>query len=401
MRLAVFSEGYFPEISGVTTSLHQRLQYLSAWGHTVRLYVPDYAPLASLYPNYRDYVGEVMPHVTVRPFPSKPYYVNYTRDPVPFSLRPLHAEILQFRPDVVHVECPERLFMGFLGRPGLSVARKLGIPATAIYHTNYLAYIPDYQQQVAWLGLPGMTELLRRMVVYVYNSYDVTMVATPAIRDFLISNGVHNTRLNYFYGVHTDIFRPNPNPPPLEKPARILFIGRMSADKQIDTLLSALALVRARCPDSPFVLLGGGPEEDKVQTWLRSHGPGQHIGRVAYSDLPPYYWQGDVFVTACHKETRPLTVSEAMASGLPVVGPAGGGLPDMIEPEKTGLLVPPDDPGALADAVIRLINDPQTRQAMGQQARKSVEDYSWEAGTRAMLKIWEDLASRSTPRRSH
>jgi glycosyltransferase involved in cell wall biosynthesis len=398
MRLALFSEGYFPEISGVTTSLHQRLQYLSAWGHSVRLYVPDYAPLASLYPNYRDYVGEILPNITVRPFPSRPYYVNYTRDPVPFSLGPLHAEIEQLRPDLIHAECPERLFMGFLGRPGIAVARKLRIPATAIYHTNYLAYIPDYKKQVRWLGLPGMDALLRKLVVSVYNSYDVTMVATPAIRDALVAHGVRNTCLQSFYGVHIDIFRPPPVPAPPDQPARVLFIGRMSADKQIDALLAALALVRKSCPDSPFVLLGGGPEEDKVRAWLQTHGPGEHIGRVPYAELPPYYWRGDVFVTACHKETRPLTVSEAMASGLPVVAPAGGGLPDMIEHGQTGLLVPPDDVRALADAVIRLLRSPAERRAMGQRARASVESYGWEAGTRAMLQIWEQL--RAPPARA-
>ena len=76
MRIAIISEGYFPEISGVTVSLHERLKYYSAWGHTVRVYAPDYRQLADIYPNYRDYLGEVLPGVTVVPFPSQKFYVD-------------------------------------------------------------------------------------------------------------------------------------------------------------------------------------------------------------------------------------------------------------------------------------------------------------------------------------
>ena len=57
MRIAIISEGYFPEISGVTVSLHQRLTYFSRWGHTVRVYAPDYSQIANIYPHYREHLG--------------------------------------------------------------------------------------------------------------------------------------------------------------------------------------------------------------------------------------------------------------------------------------------------------------------------------------------------------
>jgi len=172
MRIAIISEGYFPEISGVTVSLHNRLKYFSQWGHQVRVYVPDYAQISDVYPNYRDYLGEVMPGVTVVPFPSQKFYVDYTLDPKAFSARIVEADIEAFGPDVIHLECAERLFMGFLGRVGASLAKRKKIVSSAIYQTNYLDYIEDFKKQIAWIRTPGIVSVLRRVFAWVYNSYD-------------------------------------------------------------------------------------------------------------------------------------------------------------------------------------------------------------------------------------
>ena len=397
MRIAIMTEGYYPELSGVTVSLHHRLRWLSRWGHTVRVYAPDYSPLAGMYPHYHQHRGEVLPGVTVVPFPSVPYYVNYARDPKPFSFSVVEADLRTFKPDVIHAECPERLFMGWFARPGIKLARRMKVPATAIYHTNYLAYIEDYKQNIAWLRLPGIQAALLKLIVTVYNSYHLTMVPSHITGNFLKRSGVRNTRVGAFNGVDTDLFHPNGAQPlpafeALGDRLKVLYVGRLTPDKNIDLLLAAFDRVRAQTERCGFILVGGGPEEERVRAWANSP-DALYLGRLPHEALPPLYGAADVFVTASLKENQPLSLWEAMACGLPVVGPAAGGLPEMIQPDQNGALARPSDPDSLAEQILRLVRDPDLRRRMGQQASQQAAQRSWEACTRRMLTIWEECVT--------
>lgn len=394
MRIAIVTEGYLPELSGVTTSLFQRLRCLSNLGHTVRLYAPDYAPLERIYPDYRDHVGNVFENVTVVPFPSVPYYVDYTRDPKPLSFFQVAQDLAQFAPDVVHAECPERLFMGFLSRPGVAHARKRGIPCTAFYHTNYLAYVEDYKKEIPWLRLPGMDAVLKKMIVWVYNSFDVTMVPSRPIHQFLVRAGIHNARHERFLGVDTEQFKPTERMQ-TDRAMRLIYVGRFTPDKQLDLLLEAFERIRRATPRCEFLFVGGGPEEARIGTWIGGRSDARILGRVAHDKIHACYQDADIFITASTKENHPLTVQEAMACGLPVIAPSAAGMPSMVAHERTGILVPPDDAQALAQAALRLLAAPSTREQLGRAARQHALGASWEATTENMLRIWAEL--RDTP----
>ncbi len=391
MRIAILTEGYLPELSGVTTSLQRRLQCLSAAGHAVRVYAPDYAPLAKLYPDHRAHVGRVFDNVDVVPFESVPYYVDYTRDPRPFSFGRVARDLEAFAPDVVHAECPERLFMGFLARPGVGFARRRGVPATAFYHTNYLAYAEDYKDTVRWLGLPGVTRALRGVMVWVYNSFDVTMVPSPVTAAYVAGEGVRNVRCDRFLGIDVARFTPTAERPP--GPVRLLYVGRLTADKQIDVLLRAFTALRADGRFT-FTFIGGGPEETSVRAWAGGRPDVRVVGRVAPDAIADHYRDADLFVTASTRENHPLTVLEAMASGLPVVAPAAGGMTAMIDDGRDGALVAPGDAAALARAVTRLADDPGVLVKTGRAARERALGASWEAATENMVRVWEGLRRR-------
>ncbi len=392
MRIAMLTEGYLPELSGVTTSLYQRLRWLGCWGHEVRLYAPDYSGLAEMYPNYLDYVGEVLPGVTVCPYPSKPYYVSFARDAKPFTFGVVERDIRTFGPDVIHVECPERLFLGFLCRAGLRLGRKLRVPVTAFYHTNYLELIEDYKRDIPWLRIPGMVRALRSLVVWVYNSYDVTMVSSQVVQRKLEGFGVRNTELKGFLGVDTERFKPSPVAAE-EDAVTVLYVGRITADKEIDLLLRAFDLLSARVPGLRYVFVGGGTEEDKVRAWCASHEGATFAGRVANEATAGYYCAADVFATACSKETFGLTVLEAMACGLPVVGPDAGGIAEVVENGATGLLFTPGDAEAFAEALQSLVTDAELRARLAAVAVTAAQARSWANGARAMLDVWEERAS--------
>jgi glycosyltransferase involved in cell wall biosynthesis len=306
----------------------------------------------------------------------------------------VERDIEAFRPDVIHVECAERMFMGFLARAGVGLARRKKIASSAIYHTNYLDYIEDFKKQIVWMRIPGVVDVLRRVFAWVYNSYDVTMVPGQAMQAYLKRWGFRHTMVDYFNGVDVETFKPAPGARQSDK-VTILYAGRFTADKQVATLLEALTLAAEGRSNLRFILVGDGPEREKIAAWAQAH-PGTLLpGRVPYEQMSRYYQMADIFATASKRENRPLSIQEAMACGLAVVAPAAGGIVDQVRPGETGLLVKPDDPQGLAQALTSLIEQPELRRRLGEAARMEVENFrTWEYSARATIEIWEGLLSR-------
>ena len=396
MRIVIITEGYYPELSGVTISLHQRLKQLVKLGHHVQVYVPDYSPLKDLYPDYQNYLGEILPGVTVIPFPSKPYYLTYLRDPKPFSFKTLNKTIMEFKPDVIHVECPERLFMGFLTRPGIKLAKQLKIPVTAFYHTNYLACIEDYRSQILFLKIPGIERLLKKILIWVFNSYLLTMVPSKITEDYLKALGIRNTYQDLFLGVDINNYRHPPHLPSSQKARiKIAYIGRLTPEKQVDTLLQIFEAVRLRVDDCEFFFVGGGQELDKVRKWASQFNDTEVIGWVPNQKIASYYWNTDIFVTASPKETYGLTVLEAMASGIPVVGPKAGGVSELVINNETGFLVQEDNVSDYVEAIVKLVKDPVLRYKMSVNALKAINNRTWEKGSQRMVNVWKSLTKKN------
>jgi L-malate glycosyltransferase len=153
-------------------------------------------------------------------------------------------------------------------------------------------------------------------------------------------------------------------------------IARLSDVKGHDTLIRAFADILKAFPQARLLIVGEGPEEKTLRALAEELGLSQHIeffkivNRTA-GMLPLF----DVFVMPSLQEGLGLSVMEAQAAGLPVVASRVGGLPDLIEHNRTGILVEPKDPKALAQAVIEVLQDPAKARDMGQMARLSVEKH--------------------------
>jgi phosphatidylinositol alpha 1,6-mannosyltransferase len=147
------------------------------------------------------------------------------------------------------------------------------------------------------------------------------------------------------------------------------YVGRLALEKRVDLLGQVAAL-----PGTRLVIVGGGPAEGMLRRAL----PGAvFLGPRYGTDLAGIYASLDVFVHGGASETFGQTLQEAAASGLPVVAPAAGGPLDIVSEGTTGFLVPPGAPGPLAEAVSRLVRDPEMRAAMGRAARQKVAGRTW------------------------
>lgn len=171
--------------------------------------------------------------------------------------------------------------------------------------------------------------------------------------------------------VDTDFFKPNTDAP--QKNSSVLFMGRLVAEKDPLNVLEGFRLAAEKVPDAEFELMGNGPLKPLVEEKIRQYCLESRIKVLpATADVRPAFRKASVFTLPSASEASPNVVIEAMAMGLPVVGARVGGIPELIEHGRTGILVDPGDPRALADALADLLTSEDRRRAMGQAGRERV-----------------------------
>lgn len=226
--------------------------------------------------------------------------------------------------------------------------------------------------------------------------------------DRVLANSRHTAHLVQQVGTHPDrieIVHPGcdanrfrPRPPRMDLRRRllgahdhdrvILTVGNLVARKGHDTVIRALPSLCARIPDVTYLVVGDGPCRAQLETLaVATHVRNRVIfaGRVSDEDLPDIYALSDVFVMpsreqleACDIEGFGLVFLEANACGKPVVGGRSGGVPEAVADGVTGLLVNPEDPEDVANALARLLSDRELATRLGQQGRaRVVREFDW------------------------
>jgi phosphatidylinositol alpha 1,6-mannosyltransferase len=370
MRVVIVSESFPPDVNGVAHCALQTARHLTARGHEPLVI----APATAAGPE----ADTAAPCPVVR-IPSLPL-PGYAQVRVALPSRRVAAALTAHRADIVHLASP---FV--LGVRGMSAAGRLGIPAVAVYQTDLAGYARTYVgggEGAAWRRLRG-----------VHAAADRTLAPSTAARRDLEEHGVPRVRL-WARGVDTERFMPRLRDAALRaelapRGERIVgYVGRLAPEKHIDLLAGACRLEGVR-----VVVVGDGPSEDALRKAL----PGAaFLGRRTGDDLARIFASLDVFVHTGPFETFCQTVQEAMASGLPVVAPAAGGPLDLVDHERTGLLVPPGDKDAFSGAVARLAADAPLRAAFGAAGRATVEGRTWTAiGDQLIEHYQEVLAARA------
>lgn len=152
-------------------------------------------------------------------------------------------------------------------------------------------------------------------------------------------------------------------------------VGHLREEKAFETLVEATAILRGETPNVKVIVAGEGPERERLEGAIASHGlRGSFVLAGAREDVPHFLAALDVAVCCSDFEGGPLSVMEYMRSGLPVVATRVGGLPELLGENEAGLFVPPRDPGALADALGRLLSDPMLAKRLGESGRKRQRD---------------------------
>ena len=376
MRIGMMADAYKPYVSGITNYIDLNKRYLEKGGHDI--YVFTFSE-----PNHVDDEPRVIRSPGV-PLADTGFYLSlrYSRA----------AKKLLQNMDVVHVHHP---FLS--GRLALHYCRPYQIPIVFTNHTRYDLYAQAYLPM-----LPGEVSegLLRAYMPSFCEAVNLVVSPSPGMEKILrqlevashieiVPNGVELARF----------FQTEPLPRAdygLDKDDILLiYTGRLGPEKNLEFLLRAFAGVSQALDNVRLLLVGDGPLKEDLKELARElqlTSSVQFTGLIPYEDMPGYLAMCDAFVTASVTEVHPLSVIEAMAAGLPVMGIYSPGVGDTVEDGVTGFLSTEDLP-AFTAKLTRLCLQHQLRHKMGRVARKESNRYAIERTTQMILEHYERLAS--------
>lgn len=192
------------------------------------------------------------------------------------------------------------------------------------------------------------------------------------------------------FGVDAERFQPAPNQPP---ELRIGTLRHLEPIYGIDLLLEAIPIIYVRHPSIEVTIGGAGSQQQTLTAQITRLGLADQVrlhGRVPHVAVPAFLQALRVFAMPSRAESFGVAALEAQACGVPVVATRVGGLPESVAEGVSGLLVPPDDPAALAQALLTLLDDPRRAAGMGRAGRDWVrERYDWQHNVAQMLAVYE------------
>ena len=359
MRVAIFSEVYWPMVSGVGVTLARLSDALRARDHAVRVYT-------ARYPIPDDSADRPEVHRS-RSMPLPLYPDVHWAFP---SVRAILEDAARFRPDIVHVTTEVTM-----GLAGLKVARRLGVPAVASAHTDYQKYAERYN--VPWAMGAGWVYLR-----WFYGQTERVLCPSHFYQQVLESRGIGHT------GIWTrgaDLQRFNPQFWSEEYRRRlgvgpddllVSFIGRLAKEKDLELLMEVwqdLAGVRGT---AQLALVGRGPMEETIRARRL---PGVHVlGLMQGDDLSTAYASADIFAFPSPTETFGNSLMEAMASGLPCIAADVGGVLEFARHEENALLARAGDRSSLRACLLRLLQDAGLRRRLREGALHTASERHWD-----------------------
>jgi glycosyltransferase involved in cell wall biosynthesis len=403
MKIAIISSGFLPAIDGVTVTLFNRLRYLSDRQHQVLLFCPDYSSLANTYPDWQKYAGNIMPGVEIINLPSTSFLgLDFERNVTQKSYQIIVRELAKFQPDIIHVDEPERLATGFLKIPGIDFAKRANIPCTSFFHTNFLDYGKDY------FPVPAIVDKVIKLVLgyvlsRIYNKYNLTIVSGPVTYQKVKNMGIKNAICGDFLGLDLAKFASNLREENffekrygfanIDSKIKLVFLGRLTPDKGWQFTLDAFAeLAKQRNIENiAAIVAGDGSMREEIAQKLKQSIPNvAFLGRILPDEVPALLSNSQIHITASEKETRGLTVLEAMAAGIPVLAPRAGGIIDTIADGENGFLFAPSDRQDFLHKLQLLIDNPDLRAKMAANGKQQVANYTWDNAVANLVRIWEE-----------
>ena len=383
MKLLITTDTYKPMVNGVIISIDNLAEELRKKGHQVRI-------LALSESRAGRKEGDVyyLPSHKAFVYPGARWTMAFSH--------PYMKEILAWKPDIVHSQSE---FFSF--RAARIVVNTLHIPHVHTYHTMW----EDYTSYVIPIKRVGKVAV-SRYIRFAMKKIDLIITPTPKVARALKNYGICAPMVSVPTGIDLSRFREEM---PMEARIRLreklgisdkdtvfLFLGRVGYEKNIDMLIRLLKPVMDRKKDQKFLIVGDGPEREKLTQLVKREGlSGQVLftGMVPQEQVKDYYKIADIFINASQSETQGLTYMEALASGLPTVCLFDPCLEGVIENGKNGYLFRSEQ--EFSEKIHEILTVPGLREKLSVQAKQSVERYSRETFGNRMERLMLSLVERT------
>ena len=381
VRIAFFTNCYKPLVNGVVTSIVSLKEAYERKGHDVYIFAPRVK-------DYIDQEKNVFRYRSVN-LTSK---VKYPL-PIPLSFR-VKKVITEFNPDIVHIHHP---FL--LSSQAIMYGKKFGIPKILTLHTQY----EQYAYYIA--PIPEIITQEAIKIVVPNLAYKIDCITTPSasMKDLIKSYGITKRIEVITNGIKLASFREKDELKCLEIRKKynlnegdkiILFVGRIAQEKNIDKIIKAFATIKRKgVMGVKLVIVGSGLALEGLKELAVSIGVGKDViftGNVDYKDVKHYYKIGYTFATTSITEVNPLTIIESLASGLPVLAVRAPWAVDIFTDGVDGLLTD-NDVEQFANALEKLIREPELREKLSQGALKTSEQYSIDTISERMLNLYREV----------
>lgn len=386
MNIAFFTDTYFPQMNGVVISIDHFVKKLRKMGHTVYIFAPAIE-------GYVDHDPHVIRLMSITALKTKPALL------LPF-LRPdqQYKQMFSLPFDIVHAHGN-----GAFSLLGYQVARMRNVPYLLTFHTMWTQYL----HYVKGIISPSVIEQTLKVSGNLCDS-----VITPSIKmkKELLRYGVKkpiHVVPNFIYFSQFDHVEGTSNQEksgylhekykiPRDTPI-LLSVGRLGREKNFDFIVTMFAKLAKIRPNLHLVLIGYGPEEERLKEKIKRLGLSGKItitGILKREDIPKSYADSDIFVFASKSETQGIIVLEAAASKLPVVIVKDAAYTDMVADGKSGYELSLSTK-AFIEKVIYLLDHPETRKAFGEYGKKLVHaKFDEDLLTKRLVAVYEETLTR-------
>lgn len=366
MKIGLFTDTYYPQINGVATSVLILKENLEMLGHEVYVFT-------TTDPNLKEKEKNVyrMPSL---PFASARRLGMFYHPKLVKFIKGLHLDVIH-----THTE----FSLGIFGR---AMAKKLHIPLLHTYHTIY----EDYTHYIVKFKMFDFIakNTARRISSNFCNSVDKVIAPTEKVRDLLllynvkqqiaiIPTGIELKKFTAFDKSSIAVQNIRNDLRIREKDKVLLYIGRISEEKNIAELLQSLQLYLNKKADTKFLLIGDGPERTNLEGLAKQLGIEKQIifaGERPWNEIGMYYQLGDIFISASQSETQGLTYIEALASGLPVVAKADPCLDGVLLSGVNGYAFHGKED--FVQAIDKILYNAFEQQRLSHGATQSIEKFS-------------------------
>jgi glycosyltransferase involved in cell wall biosynthesis len=318
--------------------------------------------------------------------------VKQERNPKRQSLDIINQRLAQFKPDIIEIDEPERLWTTLFTLPGLAYAKANNIPYIACYRTNFVDYLQDYIPGL----LVGIAKLAAiQLTKWIYNQCSRTLIGSQFIKQKLINWGIKNVDYEQVVGPplvenpelleNPTFFYENYGLEEIDQSVKILFLSRLSPDKNWDFNCQHLPRLKTQAIHKKYTILIAGQgelEEEIAASDFAKILPTFMLGTVPHEQIPQLLANVDLHVCSSLKETFGRTVQESFYAGTPVLVPDCDWTQNLVDPDINGVLYQPQNGQDFIKKLAHLINTPGDRQKMKKnilatQSRQKDPAYTW------------------------